>query len=258
MQIRKREVRRYRFGFRVVSRVLYRREIVNFVLARYNYDAAGVLSRRALDADAAEKQSLDFGAAERNALLFKIFHNETVRRLFGERAERSGSENVFRAEKFFGVFMYFALNVAREVKVYIRRFVAFETKEGLKRDTVTVGVHKRSAVVAVLVRQVKARAVLAVCEEYRLMAFRAYVVRIERIDLGYARKVCNERRADRATRADEIAVVLAEFDEFLSYHIKHGVAVADYRVKFAFETFFNDLGQGFTVNSVRLFVAKSR
>ena len=34
--------------------------------------------------------------------------------------------------------MYSALNVAREVEVYIRGFIAVEAKEGLKRDIVSV------------------------------------------------------------------------------------------------------------------------
>ena len=71
-----------------------------------------------------------------------------------------------------------------EVKVNIRRFIAVESEEGLKRDIVSVTVHIRTAVRTVLRRQVKARAVFAVQQKFAVFALGAHIMWRKRIYLG--------------------------------------------------------------------------
>ena len=102
-----------------------------------------------------------------------------------------------------------------------------ETEESFERDIVTVTDKRFAANFTVLRRQVEARAYRAVHEECTLLAVFAQVVRHKRVDLGYLRRESDERRADRASRADIIAVIHGELDESLGDDIKHGVAVFD-------------------------------
>ena len=60
-------------------------------------------------------------------------------------------------------------------------------------------------------------------------------MRRQRIDLRNARHRCNERRADRAARADEISLALRKMHELFGNDVKHGKAVFDYRPELAFK-----------------------
>lgn len=92
-----------------------------------------------------------------------------------------GAEDVLLPEEHLGVFMRVGLVVAGEVKVDVRRLLAVEAEEGLERDVVPVHQHRRAALGAVFRRQVEAAAHLAVGEEFRMAAFRAAVVRRQRL-----------------------------------------------------------------------------
>ena len=61
-----------------------------------------------------------------------------------------GTEQILR------VFMYLRLNLAREVKVDIGRFISLKAEERFKRDIVTVAEHFLAAFRALFRRQVEA------------------------------------------------------------------------------------------------------
>lgn len=95
--------------------------------------------------------------------------DEAVGGLIGESTDCTCLENVLSAEKSFGILMRLRLEIAGEVKVDIWLFIAVETEEGLERDIVAVTDKRFAADLAVLRRQVEARAYRAVHEECALL-----------------------------------------------------------------------------------------
>ena len=248
VQIFKGKVRRDDIGGRVIGGMLYRAEIVDLVFLRHNDDTAGMLARRALNADAMRNDAVHFHTVDRNALAFKILRHVAVRRLVRKSADRSRAENVFRTEELLGIFMYLTLHLTREVQVNIGRLIAVEAEEGFERDIVTVIVHFRAAVRAVLRREVKARADAVGVREVVILTIRAPVVRRERIYLRNTRHRGNEGRAYRASRADEIPLTLAVPNELLRDHIENGKAVLDDRGQLLVQTLRNHVGERITVH----------
>ena len=183
MQIFKGEVCCYNVGIRVVGGMLHRSEIVYFVFLRDNDDAARVLSRSALYANAMRNKTLYFRLCGVYLVFIKIFAHIAVCRLARNGTYSTRAENVFRTEKLFSVFMYLALHFAREIQVDIRRFLAVKSEECLKRYIVPVALERRSATRAVFIGQVKTRTDGAVGEEFRILAMRAIVMRWQRIYL---------------------------------------------------------------------------
>ena len=128
--------------------------------------------------------------------------------------------------------MRFALIFAGEVEVNIGRFVAVEAEEGFKRNFMPVANHIRAAVRAILFRHIKARAVLVVGVEFGIFALRATVVRRQGVHFGNPRHGRHERRADRTTRADMVAVVFGIPHQFLRDDIQNRETVLDNRIEF--------------------------
>ena len=151
-----------------------------------------MLPGRALDPDAVIDKPLNLRLVDGYPLLLKVLHDVTVNRLVSKRTDRSGTENVLRTEKLFCVLVYLALNLAREVKVYIRRFVSVESEERLKRYIVTVPLHYMSAARAVLLGQVETGADRAVLDKFGIAALGAAVMRGQRVYLCNSRHRCDE------------------------------------------------------------------
>ena len=186
-----------------------------------------MLAGCALYSDAALDESVFLRALNGHAFFIEPFFDEAIGGLIGESTDCTCLENVLGAEKGLGILMRLRLEIAGEVKVDIGLFIAVETEESFERDIVTVADERFAADLAVLRRQVEARAYRAVHEECTLLAVFAQVVRHKRVDLGYLRREGDKRRADRSSRADIIAVIHGELDESLGDDIKHGIAVFD-------------------------------
>ena len=241
------EVRRDVVGVLVVGRVLHRAEIVDLLPLRDDDHAARVLARRALDAGAGDRKALFLGLVQRAPALFGVFLHVAERGLVRNRRDRAGLEDVFAAEQRLGVAVRAALVFAGKVEVDIRRLVAVEAEERLERDRVSVAVEVPAAARALLRRQVEAREVRAVGDELAVLAVRADVVRLERVDLRNAGHRRDERRADGAAGADEVAVRLAVRDELLRRHVQHREAVLVDGAELARQTLFDDLRQRIAV-----------
>ena len=167
-----------RVGVGVVRRMLHGAEVVYLVFLRNDNYAARVLTRSPLDADAAAYKALHLGAAHGYALALKILCNVAECGLIGKSADGAGAESVTLTEKRFGVFVYIALNVAGEVKVYIRHLIAVESQKSLKGNIVTVAVHVGLAADgAVLWLKVKSGFDAAVRYKLGVLALQAAVVR---------------------------------------------------------------------------------
>ena len=76
-------------------------------------------------------------------------------------------------------------------------------------------------------------------------------MRRKRIHLRYARHGSRERRTDRSSRADEISVFLAEFDESLRDDVEHREAVRYDRIQLGLEALFDDLRERVAVHVLR-------
>ena len=143
--------------------------------------------------------------------------------------------------------MHSALNLAREVKVYIRRLIAVEAEKCLERYIMSVALELSAALRTYLVGHIKARAVAAVGDEFAVLALRAVVMRRKRIYLRNSRHARNKARADRAARADKITLTLAVPHELLRYHVQHRKAVLDDGGKLLVESVVNNLRQRIAV-----------
>src|SRR4051794_29221094 len=96
---------------------------------------------------------------------------------------------------------------SREVQIDIRDLVPLEPKEGLKRDIMPILNERNMAIRTLLIRKVKSRTDGTIIKEFRLLAFRAYIMRRKRVNLRDFRHRCNERGTDGTTRANEISII---------------------------------------------------
>ena len=152
------EMRCSRALVRIVRRVLDRREVLRLFIVRHNDHSAGVLTGCALYSDAALDESVFLRTLNGHAFFIEPFFDKAVGGLIGESTDCTCLENVLSAEKSFGILMRLRLEIAGEVKVDIWLFIAVETEEGLERDIVAVTDKRFAADLAVLRRQVEARA----------------------------------------------------------------------------------------------------
>ena len=81
-------------------------------------------------------------------------------------------------------------------------------------------------------------------------------MRRQGINFGYARERGDERRTDTAARADKISVVVGFFHEPLSNHVQPREPVRDYRLKFLFQSGFDNRRKIFPVKLSRLRVGR--
>ena len=131
-------MRRDPLGIFIVSRVLHGAEVPDLVLLRDNDEAARMLAGRALDIDAAGRESVFLGLADGHLALGEVFFNVAVGCFFRDRADGSGAEHVVGAEHLDAVGVRPGLILAREVEVDIGDLVAAEAEERFKRDVEAV------------------------------------------------------------------------------------------------------------------------
>ena len=188
---------------------------------------------------------------QRAPALLGVFFHVAERGLVRDRGDRAGLKDVLAAEQRLGVAVRAALVLAGEVEVDIRRLVAVEAEERLERDRVPVAVEVAAAARALLRGQVEAREIGAVRDELAVLAVRADVVRLERVDFRNAGHRRDERRADGAAGADEVAVGLAVRHELLRRHVQHGETVLVDGAELARQALFDDLRQRVAVFLLR-------
>ena len=239
----------------VVCRVLHRAEVRDILVLRHNDEPAGVLPRCALYAHKPLREAVLLRLAGLYAALLEVLFHVAVGGLFRERADRPGAENMVGAEKRLGVLVRLCLILSGEIEVYIRGlFVAGEAEERLKRDVEPIAAHTRAALGAVLFRHIRAAAVAAVEDELAVAALGADIVRREGVDLSDAGHVRHDRRADRPTRADEVAVFERVFNELLRGHIYNVVVMVEYGVELNIHALLHERGRIFAVDAVHLVV----
>ena len=163
-----------------------------------------MLTRGAAHACAARGKAVFLRARTLDTALVHVFLDVAVRGLFRDRADRARTEHMVVSEDLTGIPVDARLVFAREIQVDIRHLVALEAEEGLERDVKALLGERLAALGTDLVRQVDAAGVFLVPLD--VFVVRAEVVRRERVNLGDIRHERRERRADRTTRADQIAV----------------------------------------------------
>ena len=251
VQIRELEVRGYNVGIRVICGMLYRCEVIDIVLRGYNYDTSGMLTCSTLDTDESGHHMRELSLRYLYLSLLEVLVYVAPRRLICESTDSARAEHVSLTEELLGVLVDSALYVTREVKVDIGRLVTLKSEEGLKGDIVSVLIHPLAALGTLFVRQVKAGAHRAVCEELAVATLGTSVVRRQGVNLGDTRHRRYEGRAYRATRAYEIAEALGVCNKLNRDHIEHGKSVFDYGIELSLKSLFNELGQGIAVPLVR-------
>ncbi len=91
---------------------------------------------------------------------------------------------------------------------------------------------------------------------FQVFALGAKIVRRQRIDLSNAAHERHQRRADRTTRADKVAILERLGHKLLRNHIHHVVALPDDRLKLLPEPVLNRFRDGVAVHPLSLIVAK--
>ena len=219
-------------GFRFVGRILDRREVIDIHVGRNNDDAARMLTGRPLDALAAGGQTLTLGTGHAlDAFFFAITADVAERRFLCDCGDRAGTEDVILTEDLAGKQMGGRLIVAREVQVDIRDFVAVETEEGLKRNVLSVADHLLTAFRTVLIRQVIAGGIFVGIRPFQMVTVRTDIMRRHRVDFRDTGHRRDERRADRTTGTDQIAVLIGFLYQQMGNIVNDRVAVADDRVE---------------------------
>ena len=216
------KVGRDRVGVLRVGGVLHGGKILDVQIVRHDDQAARVLPRRA-----ALRQAVHLGVAGRQAALLEILAHEAEGRLVREGTDRARAEHLRLAEHLDGVAVGARLILTRKVQVDIGHLAAAVAEERLERNVEPVLDVLRPALRADLIRHIRAAAVAAVGDELRVLALRAAVVRREGVDLRDAGHIRHERRANRPSRADEIAVFKAALHELLRGHIDDVVLAED-------------------------------
>ena len=157
------------------------------------------------------------------------------------------------AKEDLGVFVRLGLILAGEVKVDIRGlFVAGEAQERLERNVEAVAAHARAALRAVLFRHVRAAAVAAVGDELAVAALGADIVRRQGVDLRDAGHIRDDRGADAASAADQIAVLERVLHELLGGHVYNVIAVVKDRVELNVDALLHYLRRVLAVDAVHL------
>lgn len=146
------------------------------------------------------------------------------------------------SEDLAGVPVNTRLILARKVQVDIRHLVALKAEEGLERNVEALFGERLAAFRADLIGQIDTAGVFLVPLE--IFVIRAQIVRGERIYLGDIRHERRERRADRTTRADQIAVRKGLGNQLLRDNVHNRVAVADDGAKLTVKPRLHRLGSG--------------
>ncbi|SCH49485.1 Uncharacterised protein [uncultured Faecalibacterium sp.] len=177
----------------IIRRVLDGTEIVDLVGVRHNDHAAGVLTRGALDAGAAQSQAVLLRMVHRAAALIQIFFDIAVGGLVLNTGHGARLEHVGFAEQLLGIAVHIGLIFAGKIQVDIRLFIAVEAEEGLEGNIVAVHQHPGAAVGAVFIRQVKAVVHAAVGDELAVLALGAAIVGRQAVHLRDAGEVGHGR-----------------------------------------------------------------
>ena len=221
------EMRRDDFRIRIVCRMLYRTEVVNIDFLRHDDNAARMLTGVSADTRAALDQAVFLRASDFHLALCHVFFDVSVCGFFRNRADGSRAEYMVMPEQLAGVPVNGRLIFTGEVQVNIRHLIAIEAQERLKRNGKSLLIERFSALRAGLVRHICAAAKALIFVPFDVMAFRAQIMRRERIYLGDVRHKRNQRGTNRTTGADQIAVLQRLRHKFLRNHVHHIVAVAD-------------------------------
>ena len=88
-------------------------------------------------------------------------------------------------------------------------------------------------------------------------ALGADIVRRQGVDLGDAGHIGNDRRADAASAADEVAVLERILNQLLSAHVDDIVAVVEDGVELRVDTLLHKLRRVIAVDSVHFVIDKA-
>ena len=248
-------MRRDDFRIRIVCRMLHRTEIVNIDFLRHDNDAARMLTGVSADACTALDQAVFLRASNFHLALCHVFFDVAVCGFFRNRADSSRAEYMVMPEQLAGVPVNGRLILTGEVQVNIRYFIAVEAQERLKRNGKSLLIERFSALRTGLVRHICAAAKALIFVPFDVMAFRAQIMRRERIYLGDVRHKRNQRRTNRTTGTDQIAVLQRLRHKLLRNHVHYIVAVADNRAQFALQARLDLFRQRVAVHALGFLIA---
>ena len=157
-----------------------------------------MLACGAADTDASLRQAVHFRVGGRFTPLLQILLHHAEGGFFRQCTNGAGPEHLGRAEHFDGMAVGAGLILAGEVQVDIRHLAAAIAQKRLKGNVEAVFLQPCAAFRAVLVRHIRAAAVLLVLLELHMLALGTIVVGRQGVHLGDAGHIGHQRRAHRA------------------------------------------------------------
>ena len=137
---------------RRICGMLYGCKIINAILARYDNDAARMLTGGAFNTYTGVNQAIRLGAIWDNATILGILHHKAIRRFGRKCTDGPCTKHIFRAKQLFCIFVHFSLDIAGEIQINIRRLIPIKAQKCFKRNIMSITHQGCAAVRTVLFR----------------------------------------------------------------------------------------------------------
>ena len=163
-------------GRHIISWILDRCKVINIHVVRDNNDSARVLSSRPLNSGSSLRQPLNFCVPVELPVVALIALDKSIGRLSRNGTNGPSPKGILRTKDIPHVQMGARLILSGEVQVNIGYLVPIKSKEGLKRNILTVLAQLVTALWTVLIRHIKTRTIGAVRDELAVLAFATDIV----------------------------------------------------------------------------------
>ena len=171
-------------GCHIIGWILNRCKVINIHVVRDNNDSTWVLSSRPLDSSSSLRQTLNFGVSVKLSIVALVALDKSISRLSCNGTNSSSPKGIFLTKDITHIQVSARLIFPREVQINIRYLVPVKSKEGLKRNILTVLAQLVATLWTVLIRHIKARTIRSIRDELAVLAFATDIVGRQRINLG--------------------------------------------------------------------------
>ena len=142
----------------------------------------------------------------------------------------------------------------REIQINIRNLISIKSKEYGEWNVVSILIQAGAAFRAWLIRKVKPAAYGTIRKEFGPVAFRAYIMRWQRIYFRNARHGRNKGRTYRSSWTYEISAVIRMFNQLMSNEVQYTEPVLDNRFQFWFQPVLYDIRERIPINGFGIVV----
>ena len=160
----------------IVSWILDRCKVINIHVVRDYNDSARVLSSRPLDSSGSLRQTLNFGVSVELPIVALVALDKSISRLSRNGTNGSSPKCILLTKNITHIQVSARLIFPREVQINIRYLVPVKSKEGLKRNILTILAQLVTTFWTVLIRHIKARTIRSIRDELAVLTFATDIV----------------------------------------------------------------------------------